>query len=242
MSSKEAEHYADEAFTSMMYAKVFSVLLVNSLGFDALFQDIDVVWYKHPLAYFKDSNSTELDIIVQDDGSRSQRFSPLFANSGFYFARYNDRTQYLFTSMLYSMDIVRQSGSHQKALIALMNEHSSLYGLRVGILDEDFPGGNEFHRNKGLMMNIFEKKKIPFIFHMSWTESKVNKIKFLKQMGAWYVKDSCEGESVEEQVQSELKHSCCSLEPLVTCFYKDKPSIVPCRDSPSIDVNGRSFW
>ncbi len=124
-------NYGDEAFTGMMYAKVLSVLLVNSLGYDVLFQDLDVVWYKHPLDFFGGEIKAyaDRDIILQDDGSRSPRFSPSFANSGFYFVRNNARTRYLFVSMLYSMGLVLESGSHQKVLIALMNEHSSNYGL-----------------------------------------------------------------------------------------------------------------
>lgn len=31
-----------------MYAKVVSVQLINAMGFDVLFQDVDLVWYKNP--------------------------------------------------------------------------------------------------------------------------------------------------------------------------------------------------
>jgi hypothetical protein len=34
-----------------MYAKVVSVQLINALGHDVLFQDVDLVWYKNPREY-----------------------------------------------------------------------------------------------------------------------------------------------------------------------------------------------
>jgi len=41
---------------------------------------------------------------------------------------------------------------------------------------------------------------------------------------------------------SIIQH-CCSVKPLVKCHYKDKPSIIPCLDSPTYDDDeGDSFW
>lgn len=52
------------------------VQLVNELGYDLLFQDADVVWYKDPLEYFHDKALPEFDIYFQDDGSRQERYAP----------------------------------------------------------------------------------------------------------------------------------------------------------------------
>ena len=230
----------------MMYSKVLSVILVNSLGYDILFQDVDVVWYRHPLDFFHDKSSplSDTDVIFQDDGSRVARFGPSSANSGFYFARYNDRTQYLFTALLYSSGMIFESGSHQQVLIALMNEHSSMYGLRINILGDEFPCGKHFHQNKAFMKELIQEKRSPYVFHMSWTKNKGNKIKFLKQMGLWNVNEECEGsQDLEQQGQSARPtQSCCSAVPIVSCHYKDKPSLIPCKDSPNIDEGGLSFW
>ena len=82
---------------------------------------------------------------------------------------------------------------------------------------------------------------------MSWTENKDNKLKFFKQMGMWFLNPICEGTGLQEEQKKagmiELyQSSCCAAEPLVTCFYKDKPSIAPCNDSPQIDKKGKPFW
>ena len=44
-----SESYADETFSKIMFAKIYSVHLVSQLGYNFLFQDVDVIWYKNPL-------------------------------------------------------------------------------------------------------------------------------------------------------------------------------------------------
>ena len=67
----------------MMMAKVISVQLVSMLGFDLLFQDVDIVWYKNPLTYFSDPSlpAHKFDVFFQDDGGHSVRYAPYSANS-----------------------------------------------------------------------------------------------------------------------------------------------------------------
>ena len=84
--------------------------------------------------------------MFQDDGARSLRYAPFCANSGFYFARYNDHTRYFFLSTLYTGDFIQKTGSHQQALSALLSEHSSLTGLKVKTLQtHDFPGKSDMY-------------------------------------------------------------------------------------------------
>ena len=54
---KAAKRYGDARFTAMMMAKVICVQMVSMLGFDFLFQDVDIVWFKNPLEYFNDKNN-----------------------------------------------------------------------------------------------------------------------------------------------------------------------------------------
>jgi hypothetical protein len=89
-----------------------------------------------------------------------------------------------------------------------------------------------------------------------WTESKHNKQKFFKQMGNWYLQDKCIATTVEKILRKNksvktpagttsighLTEPCCSAEPLTSCFYRDKPSIIPCKDSPNLDQGRKSFW
>jgi hypothetical protein len=221
------------------------------LGYNILFQDVDMIWYQHPLDYFypylDDSTTTHAyDIIFQDDGGRSVRYAPYSANSGFYFIRHSARTRHLLTSVLMAGDRIMSSHSHQQVLIALLNEHVSLFGLKVKVLSramEEFPGGYHYHqRTKVYMKDLFAGKVKPFIFHMSWTLNKVNKIFFLRQMGEWYVPEQCIQRKVEDMKMDSLSTSCCTQEPIFSCHYRDKPSIKPCYRSPPLDNDQPSWW
>ena len=36
-----------------MMSKVYCVHLINSMGYDLLFQDLDIVWYRNPVPLFE---------------------------------------------------------------------------------------------------------------------------------------------------------------------------------------------
>jgi hypothetical protein len=245
----------DKTFVALMLAKVVCVQMINHLGYDLLFQDVDMVWYKNPLEYFHDENNQfrEFDMYFQDDGARSSRYAPLSANSGFYYVRNNARTRYLFTSLLYGGDMILQTKSHQAALVQLLNEHISYFGLKVKVLNRDmdeFPGGWHYHKkNKSFMMSVVKEEVSPIIFHMSWTKNKDNKVKYFQQMGQWYVNDMCiahtKGDIMGNHDMKEgdsLVEPCCLVEPNIVCHYRDKPSKIPCRDVDPIDKGRPSFW
>jgi hypothetical protein len=247
-----------------MFAKVVCVQLINHMGYDLLFQDVDVVWYRNPLEYFHDTTNPyhNFDMYFQDDGAHSPRYAPYSANSGFYYVRSNDKTRYLFTSLLYSGDRIIQTSSHQHALIQLLADHSSSFGLKVKVLSRDmkeFPGGYHYHRRKNLMKDIVTDKVVPEMFHMSWTANKKNKVKYFQQFGEWYVADKCiattkndimgKSEHIDEDgsgdpniIKKSLFDQCCLVEPNIVCHYRDKPSKIPCKESDPIDKGRPSFW
>lgn len=294
MPKEAAKHYGDQKFVAMMMAKVICVQVVNALKYHVLFQDVDIVWYKNPITFFekfviekdksistvtnhKDNNNDEdddeerdysqFDMLFQDDGGHTTRYAPYSANSGFYFVKYNARTEYFFSSLLLSGDLILKTDSHQQALIALLNDHASLYGLKIKVFSRDeydFPGGYQYHQASGAYMKklLIQKSISPYLFHMSWTLNKDNKLLYLRQMGEWYVKDPCVHFTVSEIASNSTTSisatsindsdgtisstiflpTCCSVEPLISCHYRDKPSIIPCKDSPPIDAGKPSWW
>jgi hypothetical protein len=135
-------------------------------------------------------------------------------------------------------DLIEKTKSHQEALTAVLNEHTSFTGLRVKVWKRgrgnQFPGGWEYQRDRPVMKTILKGNSTtdPYIFHMSWTKNKDYKKKFMGQMGLWYKKEGCNTDGFD----------CCLAEPNVTCHYRDKPSIISCRESDPMDNNGRSFW
>lgn len=52
-----ASRYGDRKFVAMMLAKTLVPQLVSMLGYDFLFQDVDIVWYKNPISYFNDPSN-----------------------------------------------------------------------------------------------------------------------------------------------------------------------------------------
>ena len=271
--AEAADEYGDSRYSRIMMSKVYCVHLISQLGYDLIFQDVDIVWYKDPIPFFHsevpDKNNVsvmEWDMIFQDDGARSLFFAPYSANTGFYFARNNKLTTYFFNQMLMLGDSILSIGSHQSALIILLVEQASLHGLRIKTwnrMKDEFPGGHTYHSRNDYMKKLILNKnstdgrglietvgdKIdgvdPYIFHMSWTLNKDNKLKFFQQFGEWYLKDQCNAGSAKLEntaIKNPTISSCCAAKPLVKCHFKDKPSMIPCPDAPSMDAAKPSFW
>lgn len=265
-----AKEYGDEQYSQIMLAKVYCVHLISQLGYDLIFQDVDIVWYKNPIPFFytqgPDENNFDIhewDMIFQDDGARTLFFAPYSANTGFYFVRNNKGTKHFFNQLLLSGDSIFEAGSHQNVLISLLAEHASLYNLRIKTwnrMAEEFPGGYSFHMRKDFMKQLIHTKNStdsrglieplgdkadgidPYLFHMSWTLNKDNKVKFFQQFGEWYLEDQCNAGNGNAAIANPTISNCCAVKPLISCHFKDKPSIIPCPDAPSIDRNEPSFW
>lgn len=185
MPEGAAKRYGDKSFKGMMMAKVYCVHLITVLGYDLLFQDVDMIWRRNPLDYFYSPESGDFDIYFQDDGARSPRYAPYSPNTGFYFVRNNDRTEFFFNTFVRMGDLIQASGSHQSALTSIMSEQASWRGLKVKVFGRDaedgnlFPGGFHYHKRKDFMMSMMKGEVTPYIFHMSWTKNKGKSIRSL---------------------------------------------------------------
>lgn len=268
-----AGEYGDDRYSKIMMAKVYCVHLISQLGYDFLFQDVDLVWYKNPIPFFHSevtdkSNFTAMDwdMVFQDDGARTLFFAPYSANTGFYFVRNNKTTKYFFNQLLMMGDLILSTGSHQSVLIVMLVEQASLHGLRIKTwnrMKDEFPGGHAYHTRKDFMKKLILSKNStegngligtvddnadgvdPYIFHMSWTRNKDNKLKFFEQMGEWFLNEQCNAGSdklKDSAIQNPSISNCCAAKPLIKCHFKDKPSMIPCPDSPAIDNGKLSFW
>ena len=145
MPKLAAESYADRTFAKVMWIKATAVYIALAAGFDILFQDVDLVWMRDPIAYLHDkllsqdilspsekstantdkspsSSSSAVplssyDILFMDDGARTPRFAPYFTNTGFYFVRHNERTNYFMERLLRSYGEILFTASHQATFI-----------------------------------------------------------------------------------------------------------------------------
>lgn len=77
------------------------------------------VWFRDPWGMFEDPS---IDGFFMDDGSRSERFSPLYANSGFYYLQSNPRVIHFMQTVLFSYDMIVQYASHQTIVIQVTGD------------------------------------------------------------------------------------------------------------------------
>jgi hypothetical protein len=205
VSKKASAQYLDKTFVDMMWYKAFSVWLLLRMGLHVLFQDVDLVWFKEPFSYFMDyMNTTRTrvsvgasdsypDAFFSDDGARSARYAPFFANSGFYLLRANPRTEYFAWTIISAYDTLHQSGSHQNVFTYRLTESLDLFRLSPKLLDiNQFPTGVKYHRDHPFMIGIKEGWERPYNFHMCWTLNKENKIEYFKNVNMWYISGACE--------------------------------------------------
>jgi hypothetical protein len=230
--TQAAAGYGDRTFNAVMWAKIVAAHLVSSLRHDFLFQDVDVVWYKDPMKFFHDKTrrEAEFDILLQDDGARSPRFAPYAGNSGFFYARHNDRTWELFTARVMSANQVSRAQSDQSVMAGLLSEHASLFNLRVKTLaEEEFPAGRlvSDRQVKPWLLKLLRGEVEPWVFHVNWTSNTKEKLEKMKQLGMWFVQDTCPMLQPKwtgnETIGENVLYSCCLAEPLIECSSKQFP-------------------
>lgn len=186
---KAAGSYGDRTFGRLMWLKTTSVYIALRAGFDVIFQDADLVWLKDPVPHLE---RAVRDVAFMDDGARTPRFTPYFVNSGFYYFKHNARVLYLMERMIKSgAGEISVSHSHQSVLIRYLTEVHDLYGIDVNVLSNTlFPSGAMYHNNKTFIKRIKEYKDEPYVFHMCWTANREDKVKYLKDIGMWYLPES----------------------------------------------------
>jgi hypothetical protein len=199
--------YGDSTFRKMMWLKVAPIYLVQRLGYNVLFQDADLVWFKDPFPFLRTQKS---DSLWMDDGARSERYSPLYGNSGFYYLKNNPRTVIFMQNMLVSFNIIWNTGSHQEVLTQILNDHISRHAHTVQLLSlEDFPSGVVYHHRKAYFQEMLYGSAKPYVFHMCWTKNKDDKIKYLKESKLWFLPDECSLAYLIANVNNALELSKC---------------------------------
>lgn len=94
-----------------MNMKQFCVYITLLTGHDVLFQDVDVFWLKDPIPGLQ-AQSMFHHFQFMDDGARTFRFAPLFANSGFFYVK-NHPTSIRFWDMVTMTMAFGQTGNQE---------------------------------------------------------------------------------------------------------------------------------
>jgi hypothetical protein len=78
--------FGDPQFRALMFQKTAIVKDVIELGYNILFQDVDVVWMKDPLRYFLQPSHLHFDARFMYDG-QNELHAPLHVNTGFFWMK-----------------------------------------------------------------------------------------------------------------------------------------------------------
>eukprot|EP01031_Cornospumella_fuschlensis_P023523 gene23523-28529_t len=199
VSRKASQDYLDRVFVDMMWYKAFSVYIVLREGLNILFQDVDLVWFREPWQYFKEymaesqvGEGTPVMGFFSDDGQRSKRYTPFFANSGFYYLKSSPESTYFTWSVMIAMDAIQVLGSHQNVFTTRLIEGLALNFASIKLLPlEDFPTGIMYHHHREYMRLLDQGKVHPYNFHMCWTQGKSEKLRYLRNVKMWYLSEVC---------------------------------------------------
>lgn len=135
-----------------------------------------------PIPYLRKLNA---DAVFMDDGARGTRYAPLYANSGFYFIKYNAKTKFLQELMLKNAAAeIGTFHSHQAVLSKHLYESMFLFDLKIRVVDKElFPSGKMYHDSKAYIARMMAHEEKPFVFHMCWTTNKHDKVCSLSLSG-----------------------------------------------------------
>jgi len=173
-----AEKFSDHTFKKVIFWKSAVTYDVLLLEVNVIFQDVDIVWKSSPVSYFQDPKMQSVDVFFMKDGNNNAQ-QPLYANSGFHFNRYNERTLLLWEEA-YLMG--HTSNAQQTILSPLLIHHYFVNGLRVYLLPPRFTNGNYW-------MGKNKIDRVPsdwVVLHASWTTNMEAKIEKFGWMNEWY--------------------------------------------------------
>ena len=171
-----------------MWLKTAAVYAASVLGYDVLFQDADVVWLRPDVWDAVYAPAT--DSAWMDDGVRTDRFAPFFANSGFYLLRATWRSELLLAHLLNSYSVVISRQSHQAVLNPALAEANAMAGLSVSILDPDVVV-NGGARNK-VRADLRSGARRVAVFHVNFTGGTAEKREALRGLGLWFLREGCD--------------------------------------------------
>ena len=173
---KASGGYLDKVFVMMMWYKAFSLHVMLRMGFNVLFQDVDLVWFRNPFEHLHENMKNEkgefeYEAYLSDDGARAIRYSPFFANSGFYYLRSTESTRSFSYSVMLAFDILHATGSHQNVFTFRLLENMELFPTtkKKFLKLSEFPSGVKYHHDKQYMKRVVDGSAHPYIFHMCWT-------------------------------------------------------------------------
>ncbi len=180
-TSEAVAEYGDDDFGDLMFPKSAVVQDLLSMGFNVLFQDVDLVWMKDPYDFLHDTERSMLDVQFMYDGP-NPIYAPLNVNTGFFFLRNTAHSRKFWQLVHQNFDKVAYHHSQQRVVNMLL-VHRYFKGLKLDVLAEsDFANGHLFSWNDASSL-----PPDPYVIHCSWTSNLAHKMKKYHLAGLWYL-------------------------------------------------------
>ncbi len=170
--------FGDTDFRLLMFQKTAVVHDVLDLGFDVLFQDVDLVWRRDARQFLLADEPDRWDLRFMYDGD-NPKHGPLHANTGFFWVRNTAATRAFWTDVLDAYPDMYECGSQQHIVNRILGRSE----LAIDILPEE-------HFANGHLFSIDEPSRLPddpHVIHCSWTANIDHKIQKYRQEGLWYL-------------------------------------------------------
>lgn len=147
-----------------------------------LFQDVDMIWLRDPIADLA-GRYPEVDVLAMHDGPNA-RHAQLHANSGFVHVRAGDATRSLWETMVGNAASVVHLGSEQMVLNRVLERFHAYNLVRVQVLPESrYLNGHLFNREDGLRPASQRWRADGVVVHYSWTLDPAEKIEKIEKFG-----------------------------------------------------------
>jgi hypothetical protein len=186
MQGGGSANYSDREFARTMFYKNAIVNDVLKLGASVLFQDVDMLWLRDPFDYFS-AQGKDHDLYIMYDGPNPLH-RPLYANSGFIYARCNDACKALFETAFRNTASIFQCRSHQKPLNQILAFFAVHNVLAIKVLPEAvFLNGHLFDLKQGVREKAGDWERDAYVVHYSWTANREEKQQKIRKFGFNYL-------------------------------------------------------
>lgn len=139
-----SKRFGDNTWLPFGQLKMLIPKVLFDGGFDVMFQDVDMIWFKDPLKHIKATVPANVDYAIQSVGQFQRwQFAPYNINSGFWHIKNNLFSKMCWDRMFYSHETVGIYGNSQQLS---MNQNlalcSGMMNLKVEVLDMvEYPSG-----------------------------------------------------------------------------------------------------
>ena len=192
---------ANQNYNYLVALQISVIADLVLMGYNVLFQDIDIVYIKNPVPYIMELNykyNDVFDIIAMHD-HRWDIKGPI--NSGFMYVNSNCKTKSLMKHLIGYISITILHGSDQllwnqliKSVpfrdinVHFLHKHKFICCRELSMITTN---GESFNFKNNKERETFLSNQGTFMIHAAWTTNADEKIQKFGKMSTWYIDNKC---------------------------------------------------